>query len=211
MKGFSACLMAVAIAVTTFAGEGGGIGATVDAGRSLQNVNVVIPPKVNESYKYYEVSGLCETDLCCDLKQKCFRMKDGKKYDSVTSWKMKWDYARIRSPQACTTDFFTVTVDVVFHLPKWVRTGEAPQPLVEKWNSYMEKLMIHEQGHRDRAVEAANELTRAVAELPPAPTCAVLDREINNLLRTRKESLIKNQEKYDDETKHGVTQGVLFP
>ena len=54
----------------------------------------------------------------------------------------------------------------------------------------MDRLMMHEQGHRDKAVEAATELTRAVAELPPALTCAALDRELDKLFRTRMDILI---------------------
>jgi predicted secreted Zn-dependent protease len=209
MKGFSACLLAAAIAVNAFAGEEGVVTPTGDNRPVV--MKEVIPPVINESYKYYEVSGLCETDLCCDLKQKCFTMKDGKKYDSVTNWKVMWDYGYDRAPQGCTADSFTVTVDVVFNLPKWVRNGEAPRQLVEKWDRYMEKLVIHEQGHRDRAVAAAKELTKTVAELPPASTCEALDREINSLIQTQKHNLIREQEMYDEVTRHGVTQGVVFP
>jgi predicted secreted Zn-dependent protease len=71
--------------------------------------------------------------------------------------------------------------------------------------------MMHERGHRDKAVVAATELTRAVAELPPASSCAVLDRELNNLFSTRMDKLIKDQEVYDDMTNHGVAQGAVFP
>lgn len=199
------------IAATTFAGENSAVTATTGKSSSDHLKNSVAPPVVKETYEYYEVCGLCEKDLHSDLKQKCITWKDGQKYDSVTNWKVKWDYGHNRSPQACTTDSFTVTVDVVFHLPKWVRTGEAPQPLVEKWDRYMEKLRTHEQGHRDKAVEAATELTRTVAELSPALTCAALDRELNNLFRTRMDKLNKDQAEYDVITNHGVAQGAVFP
>jgi predicted secreted Zn-dependent protease len=211
MKGFSACFMAVAIAVSAVAGEGGGVVATVDANPALKSANRVNSPVVKQTYKYYDIMGCCEKDLQCDLKDKCIRMPDGKKYDSVTRVKMKWDYGHVRTPQSCTTESFVVTVDVVFNLPKWMRTGEAPPALVEKWKNYSEKLMLHEQGHRDRAVEAANEFTRTVAGLPPAPTCAALDREIQDLYNARLDTLMKEQDKYDDVTKHGATQGVVFP
>jgi predicted secreted Zn-dependent protease len=71
--------------------------------------------------------------------------------------------------------------------------------------------MMHEQGHRDRAVEAATELTRSVAELPPAGTCTELDREVQKLYRARMEKLLKDQEEYDDMTNHGIAQGAVFP
>jgi predicted secreted Zn-dependent protease len=199
------------VSVTTVAGEDSTVAATSGKSSSNHLKNNVVPPVVKESYEYYEVCGCCEKDLHSDLKQKCIKWKDGRKYDSVTNWKVKRDYGHNRTPQVCTTDSFMVTVDVVFHLPKWAQTGDASPPLVEKWDRYMEKLRMHEQGHRDRAVVAATELTRAVAELPPASTCDVLDREVHNLFRSRLDKLIKDQEEYDNVTNHGVAQGAVFP
>ena len=173
--------------------------------------NNVTPPVVKEKYEYYEVCGYCEKDIQCDLKQKCICWTDGKKYDSITNWKVKWDYDYNRTPQTCTTDSFTVTVDVIFHLPKWVRTSNVPQPLVEKWDAYMENLVLHEKGHRDRAVEAATEITRAVKELPPASTCAELDQEVQALSHERINKMIEDQKEYDAATNHGQKQGAIFP
>lgn len=210
MKGISLFLIVMTVAVAAVAGEDSTVVASIEKISSFHK-NTVVPPVLTEKYEYYEICGCCEKDLHCDLKQKCIKWKDGRKYDSVTNWKVKWDYGHNRGPQVCTTDSFTVTVDVVFHLPKWARTGEAPLQLVKKWDRYMDRLLMHEQGHRDKAVEAATELTRAVAELPPALTCAELDRELDNLFSTRMDKLMKDQEEYDDMTKHGVVQGAVFP
>jgi predicted secreted Zn-dependent protease len=201
----------LAVALTAAAGEenhdSAGRGRILSGARQ----DKLALPVVNEKYEYYEVCGCCEKDVQCDLQKKCIRWKDGKKYDSVTNWKVKWDYSYNRTPGACTADSILVTVDVVFHLPKWVRTSDAPQPLVEKWENYLAKLMTHEKGHRDRAVEAATGLVQAVADVPPARTCAELDHEVHTLCRTRMEKLIEDQKDYDTATRHGATQGAVFP
>ncbi len=201
----------LAVALTAAAGEGSHDSA--GSGRILSSARQekLAPPVVNEKYEYYEVCGCCEKDVQSDLQKKCIIWKDGKKYDSVTDWKVKWDYNHNRTAGACTADSFLVTVDVVFHLPKWVRTGDVPQPLAEKWENYLAKLMTHEKGHRDRAVEAANSLVQAVADLPPARTCAELDREVHSLCRTRMDKLIEDQKDYDAATRHGADQGAVFP
>jgi predicted secreted Zn-dependent protease len=211
MKGITISLLLLMVTVTTYAGDDNTGAATIEKTSPDRITNSVAPPVVTETFEYYEVCGCCEKDLHHDLKQKCIRWKDGRKYDSVTNWKMKWDYGHARTPRACTTDSFTVIVEVVFQLPKWVRTGEAPPALEEKWDTYMKKLMVHEQGHRDRAVEAASELTRAVAELPPANTCDLLDREVHKLFHARMDKLVKEQEEYDELTNHGAAQGAVFP
>ncbi len=210
-KGIKLFFVLMAVAVTSAAGEKNSNLAISDRKFPTQMQNSVVPPRVKEKSEYYEVFGCCEKDLQCELKQKCITWNDGKKYDSVTNWKVKWDYGHDRTPQTCTTDSFTVTIDVTFHLPKWARNGDVPRQLAEKWDTYMEKLMMHEKGHRDRAVEAATELTRAVAELPPVRTCAELDQVVHSLCRTRLDKLIEDQKDYDTATKHGVLQGAVFP
>ena len=204
-------LMVTAIAITSTAQEKNIDLANSDKDSTNRIENSVVSPIVKEKYEYYEVCGCCEKDVQCELNQKCICWTDGKKYDSITNWKVKWDYGHNRTSQACTTNSLTVTVEIVFHLPKWARTGNAPQPLVEKWDTYIENLQTHENGHRDRAVEAATELTSAVKELPPVRTCAELDREVQDLSRERMKKLNKEQVEYDAVTNHGKTQGAVFP
>ncbi len=209
----SSKIAVILLAVAFFAAASEEHHASADSGSTVSGSrqDKIAPPVVNEKYEYYEVCGCSEKDVRCDLQKKCITWKDGKKYDSVTDWKVKWNYGHARTPGACTADSFLVTVDVVFHLPKWVRNGDAPQPLVEKWENYLAKLLAHEKGHRDRAVEAATGLEQAVAELPPARTCTELDREVQTLCHVRMAKLIEDQKAYDSATAHGATQGAVFP
>jgi predicted secreted Zn-dependent protease len=168
-------------------------------------------PSVTEKYEYYEIRGGCEKDLHGQLCRNGFVWDDGKKYDSATNWDVKWDYGYDRTSQACSAESFKVTVEVVFHFPKWTRTNDAPPKLVEKWDAYMKNLSLHENGHRDLVVEAATGLSRSVALLPPASTCAELDREVRALCRERMQLLASDQNEYDAATDHGVSQGAVFP
>jgi predicted secreted Zn-dependent protease len=204
-------LLLLAVSNSAFAQDGGVVVANISREPESQQNNNILPPLVTEKYDYYTVGGCREKDLQCDLKQKCLTWKDGKKYDSITHWKMKWDYGRERTPQACAADSFRVTVDVIYYLPKWARLGDAPQQLVDKWDDYMNSLLTHETGHRDLAIEAAADLTRAVAELPPAATCAELDRQVQALGRERMNRLKVDEKEYDVATNHGKSQGAVFP
>ncbi|HSB34474.1 MAG TPA: DUF922 domain-containing protein, partial [Nitrospirota bacterium] len=190
---------------------GGPVVANVPKEITLPIKNTVLPPVVREAYEYYEVCGCCEADLKGELKQKCITWKDGRKYDAMTSWKVKWDYGHNRAGQTCSADSFTVTVNVRYHLPKWVKPADAPRELVEKWDGYTKNLLIHENGHRDKAVDAATDLIRSVADLPPSRTCAELDRNVNLLSRARMRKLEEEQQQYDNDTGHGTKQGALFP
>jgi predicted secreted Zn-dependent protease len=170
-----------------------------------------ILPKVTETYKYYEVQGASEPELSCDMNRNSCRWDDGKKYDSVTSWRVKWNYNYDRTPQSCTAVSFEASVDIVFRYPKWVHAGGVPDQLIAKWNNYMKNLTVHENGHRDMAVKAAAELTQSVSKLPPAKSCTDLDREVQTLCRLRMKKLNDDENAYDVRTQHGFTQGAIFP
>jgi predicted secreted Zn-dependent protease len=205
------CLLLLGMATTAFAGEDRPVVANLAKDPVPRKKNIVAPPLVTEKYDYYEVGGSCEKDLQCEMNQKSIKWNDGKKYDSVTSWKVKWDYGYDRAPRTCSADAFRVTVAITFRLPKWARAGDAPQQLVDKWDSYMKNLLAHENGHRDMAVEAAADLSRAVAELPPALSCDELDRQVQKMCRARMKELKEDEVEYDTATNHGYTQGAVFP
>jgi len=198
-------------AVTAFAA-----GDRIDIAKTEQNLPLqkkhrIVATKVTEKNEYYEVRGNCEKELRTEMTKNGCAWSDGRKYDSVTTWKVTWEYGYDRGPRTCSADSFQAKVELVSRYPQWARNDDAPQPLVEKWNSYLQSLEYHENGHRELAVAAADELTRAVEALPPAPTCAALDQEIRTLSREYMRELDVNEKAYDEDTTHGVKQGALFP
>jgi predicted secreted Zn-dependent protease len=184
--------------------------ASIEKGLSSRT-NKVLPPAVTEKYEYYEVCGCNEEELYCDLRKKCGKWTDGKKYDSLTSWEIQWDHEYGRNSRTCEVNSFMPIVNITFRYPKWKRTEEASQSLMEKWDRYLENLIAHENGHRDMVVETMNDLSHAVAQLPPAPSCDDLDRNVRALFRKYLAKMNKDQLEYDKTTKHGATQGAVFP
>lgn len=204
-------LLFISAAVTVFAAEGRFDVASLDKNSHPGIQNRVVAPLVTEKFAYYEIKGNSEKELRGQMCRNGCAFNDGERYDSVTTWRWKIDYGYDRAPRACIADSFKVALEISYRYPKWVRTGDAPQPLVDKWDGYMKNLITHENGHRDMAVEAAAELSRAVADLPPAASCAELDREMRALSRERMEKLNADEKNYDETTVHGKKQGAIFP
>lgn len=170
-----------------------------------------IPPVVTEKYEYYEIRGSSEQELRSQMLKNGCTWEDGKKYDSVTSWSWTWDYGTGHTSQTCSADDFAIALEITFRLPKWVRTDDVPQPLVDKWDGYLKNLTMHENGHRDRVMDAALELSGAVARLPRALTCSDRDRKVRALNSKITAQLNEAQQAYDATTDHGAKQGALFP
>jgi predicted secreted Zn-dependent protease len=198
----------MAVATTAFAAEDRMEIASIDKASSLRHYH---PPTVIERNEYYEIRGNSEKDLRKSMCQNGCTWDDGRTYDSVTSWYWSWDYGSGYASQACSTDDFSITIEITSRYPKWVRTGEAPQPLVEKWDDYMKNLVMHENGHRDKVVDVGAEFSAAVARLPRALSCADLDRQVRALSNELMAQLNAAQREYDADTNHGAKQGALFP
>ncbi len=204
-------LLLIASAATTFAVEGQLDVASIDKNIHPGIQNRVVTPVVTEKYDYYEIRGNSEKELRGQMYRNGVAMNDGEKYDSVTTWRWKMDYGYDWAPRVCAANSFKVTLEISYRYPKWVKTGNAPQLLVDKWDGFIRNLITHENGHRDMAVEAAAELSRTVAELPPAASCAELDREVRALGHELMEKLNADEKNYDEATGHGKTQGAFFP
>lgn len=204
-------LLFIPFAVTSFAADSGVEFASIERTPAVGEQNRPLPPLVTESYEYYDVGGCCEDELQCDLKEKCIIWKDGNRYDSLTTWDVTWDYAYDLGSGSCSTDSFRAIVQITFRFPRWKRPADAPPWLAEKWDRYLSGLTSHENGHRDRVVAAATDLSRDVAQLPPARTCDDIDRQVQALSHQRLEAMHRNQRNYDEVTRHGATQGAVFP
>jgi predicted secreted Zn-dependent protease len=204
-------ILFVAAAVTASAAEKAFDVARIDDDLRPGIQNKVPALVVNEKYEYYEIKGNSEKELRSQMCRNGCRVNDGKRYDSVTAWHWRMDYGYDRAPGACSADSFKVALEIDYRYPQWVNTGNAPQPLVDKWNGYLKHLVTHENGHRDLAIEAADELSRAVAALPSARSCAELDREVRALSHEHMEKLNADEKGYDETTGHGKTQWAVFP
>lgn len=211
MKSIMAFLMIAGMGMTAFAGQDKIDVANIDTNVRLEMMKSrAAKPDVTEKYEYYEIKGDNAGELRREMSRNGIKWDDGKTYDALTTWNVKWDYEYKRTEKGCSTDSFKTTVDIIFRYPKWVQTDSAPETLLTKWNSYMNNLIAHENGHRDMAVQQAADFAHAVAERS-APSCAELDREVDALGHEQMAKLNADEKDYDTTTIHGTTQGAVFP
>ncbi len=204
-------ILLVLASPAAFAGDSGIAVANLDPAAKQESGNRVTPPAVSERYEYYEIKGTNEKELRSQMCRNGCALDNGETYDSVTAWRWKLQYGYDRRPGSCALDSFRVDLFITYRFPKWVQNGGVDRALVEKWENYQKRLAIHENGHRDLAVEAASGLSQIAAGLPPASSCAELDRQVRTLGRDRMEKLNADEKSYDDVTAHGRTQGAVFP
>jgi predicted secreted Zn-dependent protease len=110
--------------------------------------------------------------------------------------------------ERCLIESVEIYLDVWITLPRWEPPASAPLALVEEWGRYVDRLRVHELGHKEIALRLANEAARTTKGL--VGPCGVVeetaDERIARVL-AREEAL---QRSYDRSTRHGVTQGAYL-
>jgi predicted secreted Zn-dependent protease len=72
----------------------------------------------------------------------------------------------------------------------------------------MRALQKHENGHKEIAIEARDEVVQKIEGLEPYASCQELGEAINSAGRAVLEQYRQEQIRYDKETDHGLTQGA---
>ena len=168
-------------------------------------------PTIMINYDYYDIEGRTAAELREQMNSKGVAWTNGNIYDAFTDWEVKWSYRYRLTDGGCSMKSVTTTLNLVFRLPRWINYAEASAALNKKWDSYMQSLRQHENGHKDFGIKAAIEIERSIAELEPAVTCDDLAESANDLGRHIISEYAAKERVYDAQTNFGETQGAVFP
>jgi predicted secreted Zn-dependent protease len=174
---------------------------------------VTLPPSVwptETQVRWYDVEGDSEAELRASLDARGPE-NDGARHDAYTAWYVNWRFPFQQSDEGCSTGPVTTTVRVTITLPRWRGYQDEHVPLMKRWRRYLDALKEHESGHRDTGFRAASEITEQLEALPPRPTCAESEAAANAAAVKVLERFRAVDADYDAETRHGATQGAVFP
>lgn len=103
-----------------------------------------------------------------------------------------------------------VRATIVVSMPRWKVPPDAPPELVEAWNRMLRALSVHEAGHVEHAVVAEREIRRELMALT-APSCSVMELRSRQVAQRLLEEHRMRDRRYDERTRHGRTQGAVWP
>ena len=122
-----------------------------------------------------------------------------------------WRYTCPCGEGGCVTGPVTIYLTVSYTFPRWVAPAGADPTLTAQWAAFESALTEHERGHGALAVECAWALGEAFVALPPSDTCYALDAAVLSASEGVFAACRESQRRYEDETDHGRTQGVIWP
>lgn len=163
-----------------------------------------------ERYTYYEINGKDLDALRKEMNLRGTVGVDGRVYSALTSWDINFAYDIAQDSGGYRVKSANTTVDIEYRLPR-VGAACADPELNLMWARYLEHLQQHEFGHKNLALQAASEINELLASLPAFPTADALAAEITRITDEKFKVLKEKQVEYDDETRHGETQGAVLP
>jgi predicted secreted Zn-dependent protease len=94
-------------------------------------------------------------------------------------------------------------------LPEWSAPPGVDTVLVEEWTRYMAALTTHEAGHRELVLAGAKRLQRALLNVAPQ-NCASMQTAAQRVAQSLLAEIRQEDERYDQTTRHGATQGAVW-
>lgn len=169
----------------------------------------VVDVHVSRVRTYYKVTGRTAAQLQASLNEQVLN-HGGVPANAETTWHVTWPYTYGRIDGDCTLLGADVSVDVAIVLPRWSGKDEAGS-LRKDWIDYISALNVHESRHADIAFGSGRDLARKLEQLPTYASCRKLKRRIDKAGVQALHRLKLRQDAYDERTRHGVSQGAVFP
>jgi len=166
--------------------------------------------KVRERYEFYDVEGKTLDELRKQMKKNGTKWTDGNVYSALTTWDIKYRYDIFNDNGRYSIKSVNTKVNIIYRLPRMTVAGTDPE-LTTLWNNYLARLQDHECGHKDIAVKAASEINEIFVSLAGFTSEDELEEQISLRTEEKFRQLKVLQIEYDDETRHGETQGAILP
>lgn len=136
--------------------------------------------------------------------------KNGTRYHAHTVKDIQWDYRWIESNSSCRLTQLNVSITVEYLLPRLQNPESLDETIRSRWDHYYQKLLAHEQQHKDFGVMAARELEQSLESIPQM-SCFRLENQLRDEADRILDKYDALEREYDRKTNHGVNQGVVLP
>jgi predicted secreted Zn-dependent protease len=137
--------------------------------------------------------------------------EDKSRYYARTDWHLGGNWYWKPTTRGCEVDHGVVTMQMTMTLPVMAEQTGVAATVQTRWNRFVENTVTHESGHVKIALQGARDYQRDLGNFQPAVDCGALKSKLSDLFDHAFSSIDETNVKYDAETKHGVTQGAVFP
>lgn len=164
---------------------------------------------VDVTEQTYAVEGATESEILASLRANGPNA-GGESFFGLTASESSFHMQPRMDGSSCVAEDVRVELAVTVTLPEWDPTADAPYELTRDWTRFATALKRHEDKHRQIAAEGAQATHAALLGLRRA-TCQDVEFEARQRAQRIADKTAAEQNRYDDETDHGRTQGAQWP
>jgi len=166
----------------------------------------------NDAPAQYRIYGNTASDLRAQI-QRCapgVSGSTGSEFTGQTDYYLNWQYTVIAAGSGCSLANIRVGLHTTVALPYWQPTGGAVSGLAGRWQTFINGLTAHEQGHVDIDKTYAADLYQDLENLGTIP-CNTVAANVQTITSSNSAALDNANDAYDTATSHGATQGAVIP
>jgi predicted secreted Zn-dependent protease len=127
-----------------------------------------------------------------------------------TDWHVDYHYRYDRSAEGCRTRPVSAEVNISYEMPHWATEPVARLSLQTEWNRFIAALWVHERGHGEHGIRAANDIKAELEGLPPQPDCETAGARANAIAQEILKRYEQIEVDYDRQTEYGKAQGATL-
>jgi len=163
------------------------------------------------SYLCYDVTGRTAQEIRAAMNANPARPADqGEKVDAFTRWESRLDWSYSGASGTCVTTSVTPALEITFTFPRWVSPLDPAPATIQRWGTYLDALQLHENGHQQNGIDATRDAVGRVKAVRTA-SCAEFNAAASQVLQAALKVGNDADTRYDAVTRHGATQGAVFP
>lgn len=159
-------------------------------------------------YTPYPISGSTAQELVAQMKALGPAQHDGRRFPGGARWNIDWQYRSTQHGARCRIGQLRVNLESTITLPHWQQHAQADSELAAEWDTFLAQLDVHEQGHVQHGVEAAEQIHQALTGM--TGSCSTLAEQANQRGVQIIEQYNQRDLEYDEQTRHGATQGAVL-
>lgn len=157
-------------------------------------------------YRYYDARSEQGSSLSQALSDASPIQIAGQTFHGFTRWQVEWHFWWWEQGDGrCRINRSQTDLSAEITLPR-LQTGDAYQR--QRFDRYLAALEGHELGHYRIGQAAAAEIDAALLGSPEYPSCAELQRQVNQRANAILQRHVQRERRYDQDTGHGRTQGA---
>ncbi len=160
--------------------------------------SLYIHPRVSTDIEYYDVGGVTFDEIWKQIRSKGPEGWAGYTIDTVD-----YRFGTVREGAACRIAWVKAVFKGRVRLPRWTDRRKAARSVQERWDAWFPTLERHEMGHIQIGLRVADDVERAVWDVPSNAECQVVVSEAQRRANAVCASQQPMQEDYDLRTDHG--------